>query len=264
MNLPGIALLLSLGLLTATTGHRAIAADLAIVIDDVGYHRERGLRAVALPAPITIAILPFTPHSQFLAQQTSQAGKDLIIHQPMEALPSEHVRLEQDTLTTRMSGSEFDATIERAIRTVPQTLGFSNHTGSLLTTRYEHMHRFMRHLNKRGLFFLDSKTTSASVADKVAHELGVTVLKRDVFLDHDRSPEAVLRAYERAIRVARLKGHAILVGHPYPITLAFLERALRRTPADINFVGVGRLVAKRQATPARSQDRANPRISLGQ
>lgn len=241
-----------------------LAADLAIVIDDVGYNRERGLRAVALKAPITIAVLPFTPHSQYLAQQTSKAGKDLIIHQPMEALPSEHVRLEQDTLTTQMSSLEFDATIDRAIRAIPQTVGFSNHTGSLLTTRYEPMRRLMQQLNTRGLFFLDSKTTSASVADKVADELGVTVLKRDIFLDHDRSPAAVLRAYEQAILVARRKGHAILVGHPYPITLSFLERALSRTPADINLVGVSQLVAKHQAALARSLNQVSPHISLGQ
>ncbi len=245
------------------------AADLAVVIDDVGYNKARGLRAVTLPASVTIAVLPFAPHTQFLARQTAEAGKDLIIHQPMEPVPSTHVRYETDTLTSAMSVQEFDAMVERALRAIPQTLGFSNHTGSFLTTQYGPMRRFMRHLSNRGLFFLDSRTTAATVTDKVADELGVTILRRDVFLDHDRSAVAIANAFQQAIRVARRKGSAVLVGHPYPVTLDFLESALLETPADINLVGIATLAAKRraamhQAGLVRQSHPTSLRISLGQ
>ena len=230
-----------------TIGSERTAVDLAIVIDDVGYNKQRGLRAISLPAPVTIAILPFAPHTQSLAAATKRVGKDLIIHQPMEAIPSPHVRLEEDTLTTAMTPAQFDSAVTRAIAAVPESLGFSNHTGSLLTTQREPMQRFMRHLQARNLVFLDSRTTASTVAVQVADELGVTALRRDVFLDHERSTHAIEAAFNKAVRLARNKGHAILVGHPYPITLSFLEKALASPPEGINLVGLEALALKRRS-----------------
>jgi uncharacterized protein len=264
-TLQGLTQVLLLGLVALPVS----AADLAVVIDDVGYNVSRGLRAVTLPAPVTIAVLPFAPHTQFLARQATRAGKDLIIHQPMEPVPSTHARYEIDTLTSAMGIQEFDATVERALHAIPQTLGFSNHTGSYLTTQYDPMRRFMRHLSRRGLFFLDSRTTAETITDRVADELGVTLLKRDVFLDHDRSISAIAKAFQQAIRIARRRGYAVLVAHPYPVSLSFLESALLETPADINLVGIATHVAKRQAAMHQAelvlQSRpSNLRISLGQ
>lgn len=255
---------MGLSLLTGFAPPSVSAADLAVVIDDVGYNRSRGLRAVHLPGPVTLAILPSAPHTQFLAAQASIAGKDLIIHQPMEPIPGAHVRNESDTLTRAMSSQQFDAVIERAIASVPHTLGFSNHTGSLLTSQHEPMRRFMRHLSRRGMIFLDSRTTAATVATQVASEYGVTALRRDVFLDHERNSTAIEEAFARAIRLARRNGHAVIVGHPYAVSLEFLERRLGTMPPDINLVGLATLAFKRRATLALERDPENLRISLGQ
>ena len=247
--------------------------DLAVVIDDVGYNKSRGLRAIQLPAEITIAILPFAPHTQKLASAANKAGKDLIIHQPMEAIPAPHVRREHDTLTTDMSPAQFDAAIERAIAAVPLTRGFSNHTGSLLTTQREPMRRFMQHLSNRNMLFLDSRTTAQTVALQVANEFGVPAIRRDVFLDHERTTSAIEDAFAKAIRIARQRGYAVVVGHPYPVTLDFLERTLLELPSDINLIGISELTAKRHALRSAStnlrelalgRDQVNLHISLGQ
>ena len=247
--------------------------DLAVVIDDVGYNKSRGLRAIQLPAEITIAILPFAPHTQKLASAANKAGKDLIIHQPMEAIPAPHVRREHDTLTTDMSPAQFDAAIERAIAAVPLTRGFSNHTGSLLTTQREPMRRFMQHLSHRNMLFLDSRTTAQTVALQVANEFGVPAIRRDVFLDHERTTSAIEDAFAKAIRIARQRGYAVVVGHPYPVTLDFLERTLLELPSDINLIGISELTAKRHALRSAStnlrelalgRDQVNLHISLGQ
>ena len=231
------------------------AADLAVVIDDVGYNKVRGLRAINLPGDITIAVLPFAPHTQTLVKHAARRGKDIIIHQPMEPHPSPHALEEDGTLTLEMSQSEFAATVSTALQAVPTRVGLSNHTGSLLTAERIPMQRLMTQLNENGLFFLDSRTTPQTVAMRVAREHGVPALRRDVFLDHERNSMAIHKAFEKALRIARRRGHAVIIGHPYGISLDYLERRLADLPADIRLVSAAYL-ARRETQ--RQQDLNRP------
>ena len=131
-----------------------------MVIDDVGYSKARGMRAIDLPGPVTIAVLPFAPHTAALVRHASSAGKDIIVHQPMEPHPSRHAREEHGTLKLAMDVAEFDALVSAALDAVPERVGVSNHTGSLLTAHRAPMLRFMSQLNTRNLFFLDSRTSA--------------------------------------------------------------------------------------------------------
>lgn len=250
-----LSLLVILGTLAPAT--RVLAADLAVVIDDVGYSQSRGLRAIELPGPITIAMLPFAPHTQSLARYATLVGKDLIVHQPMEPHASGHAREETGTLKLNMDAASFAEVTQRALEAVPGRIGVSNHTGSLLTAHRAPMAQFMNLLNRQGLFFLDSRTTAATVALDVANEQGVPALKRDVFLDHDRSPEAVHRAFERAIYLARKQGHAVLIGHPYAVSLDYLEERLTTLPEDIRLVTAASL-ARQSAQISRPTVLAQP------
>ena len=227
------------------------AADLAIVLDDVGYSKDRSERAINLPGRLTIAVLPFAPHTQMLLPAIEAAGHDVIIHQPMEPQPSPSVRVEHDTLRLNMSNDEFDSIVERALSQVPQSKGLSNHTGSLLTAHRDPMQRVMRKLSDRSMYFLDSRTTAETVALDVAIQMGVPAVRRDVFLDHNPASHAIEAAFERAIQVARRKGHAVVVGHPYPSTLAFLESKLRALPGDIKLVTASS-IAQRQHEQRRT------------
>ncbi|NOX49959.1 MAG: divergent polysaccharide deacetylase family protein [Gammaproteobacteria bacterium] len=101
----------------------ANAADLIVVIDDVGYNKVRGLRAINLPGAVTIAVLPFAPHTAGLIKQAFNLDKNIIVHQPMEPHPSEHAREEHDTLKLHMSDDEFDTLVQRALDAVPMGTG---------------------------------------------------------------------------------------------------------------------------------------------
>ena len=236
------------GVLTFTQTAQAKQVQLAIVIDDVGYSHNRGMRAVKLPGPITLAVLPFAPHTKILVAQAVKHNKDIIIHQPMEPQPSPTVAEEEGTLKLQMGSQEFDQHLLNALDAVPQRVGLSNHTGSLLTAHHRPMRRVMQQLSQRGLFFLDSRTTAETVALDVAQQMGVPSIRRDVFLDHTRTEAAISQAFDQAVKVARRKGHAVLVGHPYPVSLTFLEQRLLTLPADIKLVHVARLVDKPTAT----------------
>ena len=248
-------------------------AKLAIVIDDIGYNEVRGMRTVRLPGPMTLAVLPFAPHTRALIPHALGADKDIIIHQPMEPHPSPSVRQEVGTLTLAMSAHEFDDALSKALAAVPESIGLSNHTGSLLTAHHAPMTRVMRTLGHRNMFFLDSRTTAETVALDVARKLGVRAVRRDVFLDHTPTSAAIHAAFEKSLSVARRKGHAVLVGHPYPVTLKYLEQRLADLPNDIVLVGAkelawaqhsASLAATGPVTLVPGPHPASLRISLGQ
>ncbi len=198
---------------------------IAIIIDDLGYERAAGERTIALPGPVTCAILPDAPRAESLARAANAEGKEVIVHLPMQA--ANHIgRTEPQSLTMDMSRAGFSAVFERAFNAVPHAVGINNHRGSLLTRHPGSMRWLMEEISAReSLFFLDSYTTHHSVAMQIADETGVTAIKRDVFLDAVPTPEAIEHQFERLKRIASERGVAVGIGHPYEVTLEFLEEA---------------------------------------
>jgi len=131
-----------------------------------------------------------------------------------------------------------------ALQSVPHVVGINSHRGSLLTRHPGHMRWLMEEIREYdGLFFIDSYTHHESVALQIAAEAGVYALKRDVFLDPDRSPETVAREFERMKDLARERGKVIAIGHPYPATLELLEQELPRLIDDgFELVSISELV----------------------
>lgn len=199
---------------------------IAIIIDDIGYRLADGRRAIALPGPIAYAVLPGAPRSPELADLAGRNGKDVLLHLPLEAANHDGP-VEPESIMLDMSREALHRAFHSALATVPNAVGVSNHQGSLITQHPGHMAWLMQEIRDRqGLFFIDSFTTRHSVALQLAAEEGVPAARRDIFLDHERSIAAVEREFERLKDRARQKGHAIGIGHPFPETLAVLERQL--------------------------------------
>ncbi len=237
-----------------------------MIVDDLGYGLERGRRAIALPGPVTVAILPFAPHTTALAKFAAANGADVILHEPMQA--SHELPTDPGTLTIAMSASALSDAFERALADVPQAIGVNNHTGSLLTAQRPAMVLLMRELRLHGLFFLDSRTTPDTVARAVAVENGVPATRRDVFLDHVADARDIETEFERAIKIARRQGHAVLIAHPYDVSLGFLQRALptlaTRGVIQARLVDLIKRLTPDTApptTPVLSADRASPRTT---
>lgn len=217
------ALLLLCGATAAS--ERTPTALISIIIDDLGNNLQQGRRVVRLPGPIACAILPHTPFSTVLAQEAHESHKQVILHLPMQS--ADGTEPGPGSLQLGMGPSEISATLDGDLRTVPHAVGVSNHMGSLLTQRSEPMRWLMQALADRGnLFFIDSRTTADTVAAKTASELGVPNLERAVFLDDDKNLDVITQQFERLIALARERGGALALGHPYPETLTVLERRL--------------------------------------
>jgi len=98
-------------------------------------------------------------------------------------------------------------------------------------------------LARRGLFFVDSRTTGSTVARDAAEAAGVPSASRRVFLDDVATDEAVGRSLDELVRRAREEGEALAIGHPHPVTLGVLERELPRLEKrGVRLVRVGELV----------------------
>jgi len=234
--------------LAASGPGRAARADpgpprIAIVLDDLGYARAAGERAIALPGPVACAILPDTPHAARLALGAREAGKEVLLHLPMAA-DDPAIPFDAGGIGPKPSRLQLEEAVRRGLRAVPYASGVNNHMGSLLTREPEAMAWLMAELRRLGwLYFLDSRTSAASVAARTAREAGVRALSRDVFLDADPAPGAVAGEFRRLIALAHRKGSAVAIGHPHEATLALLERELPRleTVHGVRLVAPGRL-----------------------
>lgn len=227
-------------------------ARIAVVIDDLGYNRQLGQMAVAMPAALTLAILPHSPHGQRLAEQAVAAGKEVIVHLPMSSIAGRP--LDKGGLTETMDRDAFLLVLRGNLQAIPQARGVNNHMGSLLTQQRESMQWLMEELLLEGLYFMDSRTTALSVAGAVAREQNLPVLERQVFLDNDRNCSAIGEQFLGLARIARAKGRSLAIGHPYPETLSFLAALLPHIETSgLELVAASRLLELGAETEADSE-----------
>lgn len=196
----------------------------AIIIDDVGHNLRQGRRLIALPLPVALAILPQTLAAEQLAREAVAAGRTVLLHQPMEN--GAGLSIGPGGMYSGMSRERLQAQLRGNLDSLPGVRGVNNHMGSRLTAEREPMDWVMQVLHERGLFFIDSRTTAQTQAAIAAAAAGVPHLSRQVFLDNQRTPEAIGQAFDQALAIARRTGTAVMIGHPYPQTIDYLEQRL--------------------------------------
>lgn len=249
-------LLFTLFYLLAGTAHAAPAkAYMSIIIDDLGQSSERDSRTLALPGPVTMAIMPDTPHATDFARQAHKAGRTVILHMPMDPATGPyawHPGLPLEELARRL---------DAALLKVPFAAGINNHMGSRMTAQRDAMAWLMGNLQGRELFFVDSRTSAATVAAAEAQAIGLAHVSRDVFLDDVRTTEAIAGQLRQGIELARKQGSAVLIGHPYPQTLEVLEREMPGLKRQgIELIELRQMIAER-SNQAMSAHGRNGRYS---
>lgn len=199
-------------------------ARVAIIIDDIGYSRRQGLKAISLPGSITYAIIPHSPNARFFAAEAQKHQKEIMLHAPMSNV--HNIPLGKDGLTETMDEIRFKDALTSSLNSVPHISGVNNHMGSLLTQKALPMEWLMESLKERQLYFIDSRTTSHSVAWNVAQTFNIPSLKRDIFLDHEATTSFIHQQFQKLTRLAKERGYAVAIAHPYPETIRYLERHL--------------------------------------
>lgn len=194
---------------------------LAIIIDDVGSKGQvKNIKNVGL-----LLNMSFLPPSKYRPNTPKLAAKQnfYMVHLPMEA--KNWNKEEPFTLRVDDSQEQITERISKIKELFPKVKYINNHTGSKFTSSEDAMNRLMYVLNSYGVNFIDSRTTGDTKVPKVMKNLGLKYVARDIFLDHHMDKSYVLSQIKKAIKIAKLHGTAVAIGHPHPNTLSALEES---------------------------------------
>lgn len=214
----------------------------AIVIDDIGYDRAMADQFLSLDATLTFSILPYGPFSTEIASKAKENGYELMLHLPME--PNEYPQVDPGpgALLTSMSPDELIRQLNLNLDQLPGLRGVNNHMGSRLTASPERMRQIFSILKKRGLYFIDSRTSAETVANGSAHLLHVPFAERDIFIDHFNDPTFIRKQLDRLVIRARDQGYAVGIAHPHPNTVAAMKEFMPRLKKEVELVPASMVV----------------------
>jgi polysaccharide deacetylase 2 family uncharacterized protein YibQ len=214
----------------------------AIIIDDVGYNLDIVRALAALGRPLTLAVLPDCPHSRDSARLAMDAGLEVMLHLPLEALAPGAARA-PGTIDTGMPRAEIRRRVTDFLDQLPGVRGVNNHTGSKATEDPAVMLDVLETVKERGLYFIDSRTSSRTVAFDAARALGIRCASRRVFLDQPPGSDAVKKRLAELFLRARRDGRAVGIGHARTETVAALKTGLALADAaGVRLVFASRIV----------------------
>ncbi len=233
----------------------AIAAShhkVVIVIDDFGNNMKGTEQMLSLPIPLTAAVMPFLPSTKQDAALAHKKGYEVIVHLPMEPYRGKKSWLGPNAITTDLSDKEIRKRVTAAIEDVPYAIGMNNHMGSKATADERVMRIVLSVCKEYGLFYLDSRTNSKSVASKVGKELGVPVVENELFFDDLYTHSHIAKQANILLQKINTDPVLIAIGHvgpPGEITSNVLASYIPKIKEKARFVFLSELVPKQNPIP---------------
>lgn len=214
----------------------------ALIIDDMGHGLAPAKRLAALDIPMTFSILPHSAQAKAVARLARAKGLEVMLHLPMEPKGYPGRNPGQGVLLCDMSHEKLLAVLREDLAKVPQAVGVNNHMGSSFSLHPELLEPVLLEIKRRNLFYLDSFTSADSQGLATALRLGLRTGRRDVFLDHQKSREAIDHQMERLLNVARKKGYAVAIGHPHSETIEALKAWAPHLRRQVTLVRVSEIL----------------------
>ena len=197
---------------------------IAVIIDDLGHNRRAAAPFIKMPYPVALSFLPGRPYSEELAAEALLEGKTLLLHLPMEPMDYPEQNPGPGAVLLSQSRGEIQLVLEEDLASLPGVVGVNNHMGSRATADDRVMDAVLSLIHRKGLFFIDSRTTTETVGLARAREMGIPSIERDVFLDNEVETSAIDRKIEELLDLALERGWALGIGHAYPPTAEALSR----------------------------------------
>jgi polysaccharide deacetylase 2 family uncharacterized protein YibQ len=215
---------------------------IAIIIDDIGNDPDLAQAFLQLEFPVTLSLLPLGPHTGAIVGMAKARGCEYMLHLPMEPKGYPQLNPGPGSLFRKMGDDQIMQILNDDLKRVPGARGVNNHMGSEFTEDQKKMSLLLREIKKRALFYVDSRTTSQTVAYSVAKSIAVPVASRTVFLDNELSTRAMEFQLGRLLAVARESGAAVGICHPHWETLFFLKKYSHELKVEAKIVPVSQIV----------------------
>jgi len=199
-------------------------AKIILVIDDLGIVKGLSKQIIDMDVPLTLSFLPYASGVSDQVNDAYDKGHDILVHIPMEtkgdADPGPHALLSSETPKQQRDDIDYN------FNQFAHYIGINNHMGSAFTEDEAAVNRLLDVVKDKGLFVLDSKTTSKSRLEDRADAKNIPVINRDVFLDNQRDVEYIIGQLEKLEKMAKSNGTALAIGHPYKVTVTALQQWL--------------------------------------
>ena len=203
-----------------------ILGEIALIIDDFGYRNDDISDGfLYLDAKLTCAVIPGHAHSSSFGKKAIRQGHEVIIHMPMENI-GENRGEEEFVLQVGMDPDKIKNRVQKAFYQIPEAIGMNNHQGSKATADSLVMNSVASVLKEQNKFFIDSRTTSKTVAESIMNNWKVPVARRNVFLDNDSDEEKIEKQLLSLVEIAKRDGSAIGIGHVKQSTLNVLRKQI--------------------------------------
>ena len=223
---------------------KAPRGQVALIMDDMGNSLETLQELIALGRPVTVSVLPYGPQAAESARIAHENGLEVLLHLPLESLNNHDIMANTEgMIMAAMTAPDIVLSFETSYARVPFAAGTNNHMGSRFTAERDLMRAVLRPIKEKALFFVDSRTTSKTVALDEARKMGIPAVERDVFLDADEDRGRIRGRLIELFQKARKKGRAVGICHPFPETLAVLKSSFFLLDSyNLEAVPVSRLV----------------------
>jgi len=208
------------------------AQRIAVIVDDIGYDLTQVNELIHIPELLTFAILPHCTYSIEAAERLHRAGKEILLHLPMEPQDYPEKNPGEGALFVGMDDDTIKDVFFKNLRAVPYAVGVNNHMGSKFMEDSHKLGVVFQLLKQEKLFFVDSLTTGKSQGRTLAADLDLPFLARDVFIDRSGNFEETYKEFEEIIRSNKDRHKLIVIGHPYPSTISAIRMATDRLRSE--------------------------------
>lgn len=193
---------------------------ISIIIVGMGLSESTTQNSInMLPPDISLAFSPYGQDIPRWTEEARQNGHETLLMIPMEPLdfpvndPGPH------TLMNDLPASDNLDRLHYVLSRMQGYVGVVNDMGSKFTADPDAIAPIMQDLQRRGLLFVDARTSRLTVAATSAREFGVPRAQNDRYIDNDVSAAQIDRYLRELENIALRSGNAVGIARPYPITI---------------------------------------------
>jgi uncharacterized protein len=194
---------------------------IAVIIAGLNISATNTKLALArLPAPVTLAFVPFAFDGQASVDLARAAGHEVLLQVPMEPFDFPESDPGPHALMAAASTEENLRRLSWSFSRFTGYVGIMNLLGARLMSEEAALEAVLNESARRGLLFVDDGASKSSLALTAARHTNAAIATGTVTLDSAQSRIAVDQKLAELEVEARRNGSAIGIGSAFPVTIA--------------------------------------------